>query len=157
MPIIKLTTEIRGKIEVVFDLARSIDLHKISTAHTKEEAIAGKTSGLISLNETVTWRARHFGIWQELTSKITGFEAPNYFADEMVKGAFKNFKHEHFFEEKSGVTIMKDIFDYSSPFGLLGRSADSLFLKRYMTELLEKRNDTIKYFAESERWKEVLS
>lgn len=60
--------------EVVFDLARSIDLHKLSTAHTGEEAIAGKTSGLIELGETVTWRARHFGVMQTLTSKVTGFE-----------------------------------------------------------------------------------
>ena len=99
MPIIRLETYIKAPIERVFDLSRSIDLHKISTAQTKEEAIAGVTSGLIDLEEWVTWKAKHLGVTQKLTSKITAFEAPHYFADEQVKGAFKSFKHEHYFEE----------------------------------------------------------
>lgn len=156
MPKIYLQTQIKADITIVFDLARSIDLHKISTAHTKEEAIAGTMSGLISLHETVTWRAKHLGVWQELTSKITGFESPIYFADEMLEGAFKRFKHEHFFEENDGITLMKDTFDYDAPFGIIGKLADVLFLKRYMTALLIKRNNSIKSFAESNRWKEVL-
>lgn len=156
MPKIYLQTSINAQITIVFDLARSIDLHKISKAHTQEEAIAGKTSGLIELHETVTWRAKHFGVWQRLTSKITGFESPSYFADEMVEGAFKRFKHEHFFTVENSVTLMRDVFDYDSPLGLLGKFADILFQKKYMTRLLEKRNKTIKDFAESDRWKEVI-
>ncbi|MDB4292054.1 SRPBCC family protein [Maribacter sp.] len=156
MPEIYLQTQIQADIKIVFDLARSIDLHKISTAHTKEEAIGGKTSGLISLHETVTWRAKHFGVWQKLTSKITGFESPNYFADEMEQGTFKRFKHEHFFTEKDGLTLMKDIFDYDAPLGILGKLADVMFLEKYMRELLEKRNETIKNYAESNKWQTVL-
>ena len=88
MPLIKLHTEIKANKEIVFDLSRSIDLHKISTEHSNETAIAGRTSGLIELHETVTWRAKHFGVYQTLTSKITTFNRPNLFTDEMVKGAF---------------------------------------------------------------------
>lgn len=157
MPKINLKTEIKADINLVFDLARSIDLHKISTAHTNEEAIAGKTSGLIGLHETVTWRAKHFGIIQELTSKVTACDSPTYFADEMVKGTFKRFRHVHFFTEKDGVTTMKDIFDYDSPLGFLGKLADRLFLEKYMTNLLEIRNGTIKDFAESQKWQKVIS
>jgi ligand-binding SRPBCC domain-containing protein len=157
MPRIELNTKIKAEIQIVFDLSRSIDLHKISTEHTNEEAIAGKTSGLIGLNESVTWRAKHFGVYQELTSKITAFDRPNYFSDEMVKGAFKRFKHEHHFKEVDGVTLMTDYFDYESPLGIIGKLADRLFLKKYMTALLEKRNKVIKDFAESGKWKEVLS
>jgi hypothetical protein len=54
MPILKLKTSINADIQIVFDLSRSIDLHKISTEHTNEEAVAGKTSGLIELGEQVT-------------------------------------------------------------------------------------------------------
>lgn len=156
MPIIQLQTKIKADITIVFDLSRSIDLHEISTAKTNEKAIAGKTSGLIELNENVTWRARHFGIYQVLTSKITEFERPNYFVDEMLKGAFKNFRHEHIFKEVNGVTIMIDIFDYTSPLGFLGKIADRLFLKKYMTSLLDDRNQVIKKFAETNLWKKVL-
>jgi ligand-binding SRPBCC domain-containing protein len=157
MPKIVLRTEIQAKKDIVFDLSRSIDLHTVSTKQTNETAIAGKTSGLIGLNESVIWKAKHFGIYQKLTSKVTEFDRPNYFVDEMVKGAFKSFTHEHHFEDLNGKTIMTDVFDYRSPFGLLGRLIDSLFLKKYMTDLLEKRNQIVKEFAESDKWKEVLN
>ncbi|MBA6154895.1 SRPBCC family protein [Gelidibacter maritimus] len=157
MPKIELKTEIKAERKVVFDLSRSIDLHKISTEQTNEKAIAGKTSGLIGMNESVTWRAKHFGIYQNLTSKITEFDRPNYFADEMVKGAFKEFKHEHYFAESNGGTLMTDIFDYKSPFGILGKLADKMFLEKYMTELLTERNRIVKEFAESEKWKELIT
>lgn len=156
MPEIVLKTKIKAELEVVFDLSRSIDLHKISTQQTNEEAIAGVTSGLIGMNESVTWRARHFGIYQELTSKITRYDRPNHFTDEMVSGAFKSFKHEHLFEKHRDETLMTDIFNYTSPFGFLGVIADTLFLKKYMTNLLITRNETVKIFAESDKWKEVL-
>ena len=51
MPKIELKTEINSTLEICFDLSRSIDLHKISTAKTNEEAIEGTTSGLINLNK----------------------------------------------------------------------------------------------------------
>ena len=156
MPKIELQTEIKGDRKVVFDLSRSIDLHKISTEQTNEQAIAGKTSGLIGLNESVTWRAKHFGIYQNLTSKITEFDQPNHFTDEMVRGAFKSFKHEHHFTEINGGTLMTDIFHYKSPFGILGKLADKLFLEKYMKELLVERNRVVKEFTESEKWKELL-
>jgi ligand-binding SRPBCC domain-containing protein len=156
MPRIKLQTEIKADRNIVFDLSRSIDLHKISTEQTNEEAIAGKTSGLIGMNESVTWRAKHFGIYQKLTSKITEYDRPKYFADEMAKGAFAEFKHEHHFEESNGGTLMTDFFDYKSPFGILGKLADKLFLEKYMIELLTERNRIVKEFAESDKWKEVI-
>jgi ligand-binding SRPBCC domain-containing protein len=156
VPRIELQTTIKAEIQIVFDLSRSIDLHKISTEHTNETAIAGKTSGLIGLGESVTWRAKHFGIYQKLSSKITEFKSPVYFTDEMVRGAFKEFKHEHHFEDRNGETIMTDYFDYVSPLGRIGKIADKIFLKKYMTELLKTRNQTIKEFAESEKWKIVL-
>lgn len=156
MPRIVLTTEINASKEIVFDISRSIDLHKISTEQTNEEAIAGVTTGLIGLNEWVTWQAKHFGISQKLTTKITEFEYPNYFTDEMMKGAFKNFKHKHVFESHQNGTLMTDYFDYTSPLGFLGKIADGLFLKKYMTNFLKKRNTTIKAFAESEKWKQLI-
>ena len=125
MPKIELETIIRtDDIKLVFDLSRSIDLHKISTARTHEEAIAGKTSGLISKGETVTWRAKHLGFYQKLTSIVTDCDSPTFFADEMVKGAFKRFRHEHYFSLQENFVLLRDVFDYTSPFGLLGKLVD---------------------------------
>ena len=148
MPIIRLETFVNADQQTVFDLARSIDLHQISTAHTNERAVAGKTSGLLELNESVTWEARHFGIVQRLTAKITEMNYPDYFVDEMVSGAFKSFKHEHIFAASGEGTLMTDIFTYISPMGILGRLADRFFLKQYMTNLLLTRNKVLKEYAE---------
>jgi len=148
MPKIELITIINAPVETCFDLARSIDLHMESTKQTGEKAIAGRTSGLIESGETVTWRARHFGIWQTLTSKITEFDQPNFFADELVKGAFKSFRHEHYFLERNNQTLMNDVFTFQSPFGILGRLFNWLVLERYMTRLLIKRNVVIRKTAE---------
>lgn len=157
MPRIILETVINAPIVVAFDLSRSIDLHKISTAHTGEQAIAGRMSGLIGMDESVTWRAKHFGLWQKLTSKITAFDPPRFFVDEMVQGAFRGFRHEHIFTEENGLTLMTDIFDYQCPCGIFGRMADILFLEKYMRNLLAERNRIIKEFAEDEnKYRKVL-
>jgi ligand-binding SRPBCC domain-containing protein len=158
VPLITLDTAIAAPTDVVFNLSRSIDLHKISTARTNEEAVAGTTSGLIGMGEYVTWRAKHLGIWQKLTTKITAFYSPHYFVDEMVSGAFAGFRHEHIFTPaEDGSTIMTDHFDYTAPLGILGKLADALFLKRYMAALLAERNAIIKEFAEDPaKYKKVL-
>lgn len=156
MPIIKLETIINAPVERVFDLARSIDLHRATMTKYKEKAVAGITSGLINLNETVTWEATHFAVRQKLTSEITAFERPRHFRDSMVKGAFKRFDHDHFFEEIGGQTLVKDVFDYDSPLGILGRIADALVVKKHLREMLAERNQIIKAAAESDDWRRFL-
>jgi ligand-binding SRPBCC domain-containing protein len=156
MPRICLKTTITAPIDIVFDLSRSIDLHTVSTKQTNEEAIAGKTSGLIGLGESVTWRAKHLGFTQSLTSKVTDYDHPSFFADEMLEGIFKRFRHEHHFETEGNQTLMTDIFEYQSPFGILGKLADFIFLKNYLSSFLKKRNTAIKEVAESDAWKKIL-
>lgn len=157
MPLILIKTLVNAERHLVFDLARSIDLHTISTQQTHEVAITGVTSGLIGLGETVTWRAKHLGIYQNLTSKITQYERPNFFVDEMQKGAFKSIKHKHSFEDHQGNTLMIDSFDYKSPLGFIGRIVDQLFLESYMRNFLLKRNQSIKEIAESDQWRTLLN
>jgi ligand-binding SRPBCC domain-containing protein len=157
MPIIHIETLINAQVERCFDLSRSIDLHKISTSDTNETAIAGVLTGLIGLDEQVTWQATHFGIQQKLTSIITKYTYPTHFRDEQLKGIFHSFRHDHYFEATSAGTLMKDVFDYKSPHGFFGKIADFLFLKSYMQKLLFTRNQVIKEFAESDKWKEVLT
>lgn len=153
---IEIRTEINAPIERCFELSTSVDLHKISASKSQEEAIGGVTEGLIKLHESVTWKARHFGIWFKMKVKITEFEKPLFFTDEMVSGTFKFMKHKHMFEQKGNQTIMIDYFDFESPLGLLGKLVDTLILKSYMMKFLKERNEIIKEFAESDKWKEVL-
>jgi len=145
---IAIETLIRASLQRSFDAARDLDLHVRSLAHTNERAIAGRTSGLIEAGEEVTWRGRHFGIDQHFTSKITGFDAPNYFQDSMARGAFRSFVHDHFFVADGNVTVMKDVLVFSAPFGFIGRIAEKLVLRRYLERLLISRGAVIKEAAE---------
>ncbi len=154
---IHLTTFIAAPIDRVFNLSCSIDLHKISTAHTNEEAIDGTTTGLIKLNETVTWQAKHLFKKRIFTSKIVEMETPTFFTDKMVKGDFKSFKHTHHFKAIDNGTIMIDIVLFESPFGFIGKLFNFIYLKNYLSALLTKRNDGIKDFSETDKWKNILS
>ncbi|KAA1257680.1 hypothetical protein LF1_01680 [Rubripirellula obstinata] len=149
MPVIVLQTQISADIETVFDLSRSIDLHVQSTSKTNEKAVAGRTSGLIELGETVTWEATHFFIRQRLTVKITQLDRPNHFRDSMVSGVFKRFDHDHRFQTVDGGTQMTDRFDFTSPLGILGHIANTLLVTRHLRNLLQTRNKMIQSVAES--------
>ena len=148
MGTIRLETFVAAPIERVFDVARDIDVHQRSMAHTSERAVDGRTAGLIGLSETVTWRARHFGRTWSLTSRIVAFEPPTRFVDEQVSGPFRGFRHEHRFEQHAGGTLMTDDWEHVAPFGLVGRIVDRIVLDRYMRGLLVTRNATLKRAAE---------
>jgi ligand-binding SRPBCC domain-containing protein len=148
---IDLTTDIGAPIERVFDLARDLDLHARSMAHTGERAIAGRTSGRVEPGDTVTWRARHFGLWWTLQSRIMAVEPPTRFEDVQERGPFAWFHHEHRFEPLvGGRTRMRDHWQHRSPLGPLGWLADRLVVGRYMRQQLETRNAALKREAEAE-------
>ncbi len=146
---IQLETHIGAPQELVFDLARSLDLHTASTSQTKERIVGGRSSGLVELGDEVTFEAVHFGVRQRLTSKVIEMQAPHRFVDQMAKGAFKSLWHLHEFESVGDSTLMRDTLRIEAPFGPLGWIAERLFLRAYMTRFLKERNAFLKAKAES--------
>ena len=148
MTTIQLTTHYFAPIEKVFDINRNIDIHQQSASKTNEIAIAGITSGLINKNETVTWKGKHFGVYLTHQSLISELIFPTYFVDEQLKGKFKSFKHQHFFEQKENYVEVTDILNYETPYGIFGKLFDKLFLKKHLTDFIMKRNAVLKNLAE---------
>jgi ligand-binding SRPBCC domain-containing protein len=146
---LRLETRIEAPIERVFDLARDIGVHERSQAASRERAVAGRQDGLIGAGETVTWRARHYGLWWTLTSRIVVFEPPTWFEDVQATGPFRSFRHRHTFRTVDGGTVMTDDWVHTAPFGPLGRLADRVVLTRHMKRLLELRNAALKREAET--------
>lgn len=145
-------TVINATVERCFDLARSVEVHLAGNIHFGEQALAtsGITSGLLKLHDRVTWRAKHFFVWQTLTSEITALQPHTYFQDTMLQGAFRSMCHDHFFRTlPDGQTEMRDVFFFAAPLPLLGPLAEVLFLRTYMQTLLRERNMVIKQIAES--------
>ncbi len=157
MVTIEIKMQIAAPAQIVFDLCRSIDLHMISTSNTNEKAVDGITTGLINNGETVTWQARHLFKTRYFKTIISAMELYHYFRDEMVKGDFKSFYHEHFFEPNENGTLMTDKLTMEAPYGLIGKLVNRLFLKNYIQKFLTQRNQVIKQYAESGDWKKILN
>jgi len=124
--------------EELFDVSLDIDAHVASMERSGERAISGVLSGHIGLGQEVTWRARHFGVWFTMTSRITALDRPTRFVDEQVRGPFRSFRHEHRFDDVTGVTIMTDTIDLVSP--VLGIVAERAVLVPYLRRLIRLRN-----------------
>jgi ligand-binding SRPBCC domain-containing protein len=152
-------TVIRAPIGRCIDLARSVEVHLFNNVHCGEvaRAVSGVTSGLLGHGQRVTWRAKHFCIWHELTSEITVMDRPAYFQDRMLRGAFQSMKHDHFFRPLSpDETEMRDVLCFAAPLGILGRFAEFAVLRDYMQALLRERNRVIRQIAEAQAWRNYL-
>jgi ligand-binding SRPBCC domain-containing protein len=121
-----LTTSIAADPSRVFDLSIDLDLHQASMRRSGERAVAGRTSGQIGLGESVTWRARHFGVWWTMTSRIEAWNRPTSFVDEQMRGPFGSYRHEHRFTAVPEGTVMTDLIDLAAPFGMIGRPFEPL-------------------------------
>lgn len=147
MSTFRVITDIEAPVEACFDLSRNIDLHLESMLASDERAIGGVTSGLIGAGEDVTWEARHFGVRWRMTSRIVEFDPPHRFVDEMVRGPFRTFRHEHRFESAGGGTRMTDVITFTTPVAGLTERPVGLYLRR----LMRIRNTAIRLKAESAR------
>ncbi|ALJ18938.1 SRPBCC family protein [Microbacterium sp. No. 7] len=136
-----LVTECPVGAAAMFDASLDIDLHVASMGPSHERAIGGVTAGRIGLGQTVTWRARHFGVWFTMTSKITALDRPHRFVDRQVRGPFRTFVHEHRFDDAAGGCRMTDTVTVSSP--VFGVVAERLVLVPYLRRLLRQRNLTL--------------
>jgi len=147
VPTFRIVTRIAAPVEDCFDLSRSIDLHLESMAASRERAVGGVTSGLIGDGQEVSWEAHHLGVRWRMTSRITELVRPSRFVDEMVRGPFATFRHEHEFQEDGDSTVMTDTVEVRMGLGPVGPLAD-VFAAAYLRRLLMKRNATIKQRAE---------
>lgn len=125
-------------IDALFEISLDIDAHASSMVQSGERAIDGVTSGRIGLGETVTWRARHFGIWFTMTTEIVELEHPERFVDQQARRPFTLFRHEHTFERLPTGTRMTDTITLASP--VFGRLAERIVLVPYLRRLIVKRN-----------------
>ena len=56
----------------------------------------------------------------------------------MMKGDFKSFHHEHHFKATENGTIMIDLLNFETPYGIIGKIANRLFLTAYIAKVIDK-------------------
>lgn len=144
-----IQTEIAASRDAVWAASLSIDAHLASMSSSGERVVAGVTSGQIGLGETVTWRARHFGVTWTMTSEIIELRSPEWFVDEQLRGPFHSFRHEHRFIAIPGGTTMVDHVRFAAPLSVLGRAVEAAVLGRYLRKLIIDRNAFLKQTLEA--------
>jgi ligand-binding SRPBCC domain-containing protein len=132
-------TQSSRKLSDLFDRARDIGLHEQSQSGSGERALGEVTTGLIGLNQEVTFSGKHLGLRFSLTSRVTEFDAPRRFVDEQRHGPFKAFRHEHLFAAVPSGTRMTDRVVFTAPLGPVGWVAERVFLSRYLKQLIRDR------------------
>jgi ligand-binding SRPBCC domain-containing protein len=157
MPRIHTTTFIAAPVERVFDLSRHIALYKLIFQSRKEKLSSGAASTLVGKNETITIIAKHAGKSRMSMQKITTFQRPTLFVEEQVKGDLQSYKHEHHFKAVQNGTIVIDILEFGIPKDIIGKIFGKVYFKKYLEELLRKRTELIRNYAETEKWRAVLS
>ena|SRR5690606_8534298 len=157
MPTIHLTTCIAAPVERVFNLSRSLKMHKASMSNFNEELVNGPMNDLAELGNEITWKAKHLFKNRILKVKIVDLKKFEYFTDEQLMGDFKMMKHEHHFKPIENGVFMIDFFHFESPYGQVGKWFNQAYLLGYMRKLLTQRNELIKKYAESEKWRVILS
>lgn len=157
MPKIHVTTFINAPIERVFNLSRSLTLSKMAFKSAKEQLLSSSAANMVGAGETITLRAKHLGKTREITARVTDFTLPDGYTEEQIKGDLKSFRHEYHFKKVENGTIMIDLVEYDGPRDLAGSIAGKFFLKSYFENNVKKKNDLIRQYAESEKWKAVLT
>jgi len=79
--------------------------------------------------------------WQ---TEITHWEPPYRFVDRQIKGPYRQWIHEHTFEEKDGGTTIRDKIDYAVPGWIFEPILHALFVGPDVRKIFAYRHDKIR-------------
>ncbi|MFZ1322599.1 MAG: SRPBCC family protein [Ignavibacteria bacterium] len=140
MNIFETSILIDSKIKDAFDFhSDTNNLVKISPDNIKVSII--KLDLPLKEGSIIELKISQFGIisnkWKLQIKNLKPF---NLITDKMISGPFKYWEHDHIFTEENGKTLMTDSLKYELPFGIIGKLADKIFLKRMIKKQFEIRH-----------------
>lgn len=83
------------------------------------------------------------GIKMRWVTEITYVEPGHYFVDIQRFGPYALWHHKHFLKEVPGGVEVTDLIHYKPPFGLLGRLAHALFIKKQLKTVFDYRHQKL--------------
>ena len=92
----------------------------------------------------IAYTIRIFGLPVRWLTVIEEFDPPDGFTDVQAKGPYREWRHEHSFEDRGEETLMRDRVRYELPFGILGSIAHRLFVKRQLKRIFDYRTRRIR-------------
>lgn len=140
---------ISAPIEEVFLFHTDVrNLVKITPSFVKARIIHADPPGL---GQQVQLSIRQFGFLPlNMLMEFFIYDYPTSLADRQIKGPFSSMVQYRYFEDLGGgYTRMKDVFEFSLPFGILGRMAYSLIVKNMVEVMFVHRQNMTKKLLES--------
>ena len=157
MPVIHITTFVATPHTRVFDLSRNTRLYKQAFSEQKETFHAAGSGNMLEQGETLTIHSKRLSKLRSLTLRVTEFEQGVSFVEEQVKGDLLSYRHQHHFKPVENGTVMIDLVEYDYPRDFLGKLLGKIYMKAIVEQLVSARVSLVKQYAESEKWKVVLS
>jgi ligand-binding SRPBCC domain-containing protein len=94
--------------------------------------------------DRMRYTIRLFGFPVSWTTRITSWEPGRGFSDCQERGPYRSWIHHHAFRAVPGGVEMRDRIDYALPFGIAGRIAHALWVKRALRKIFDFRERAIR-------------
>lgn len=153
VPSLVRVTDLDADVPTALRTSLDLDVERVAGRRHRVRAMSRpgtRTTGAIGEGESVSWSTRLWGVVPVRHTSVIVEVVPDdgrggaRFVDEMARGAFASFRHEHGFAPlPDDRTRMSDRMTWRSPLGVLGRAADVLLVRHVLAGLLDDRNAEI--------------
>lgn len=137
------TTHIAGDIEHVFGFFKDPRNLETITPPWLRFRITSTSENVVRNGTRIRYRLCLHGLPLSWESRITEFVENSHFADEQVSGPYARWYHRHSFRTVNGGVEMVDDVEYRLPFGVLGRLAHWLIVRRQLRGIFDYRTTII--------------
>jgi len=84
-----------------------------------------------------------FGLKMTWVTEITHVKEKKYFVDEQRIGPYSLWHHQHIIESVGNNVLMSDIVSYKPPFGVFGKIANTLYIRKQLDQIFEYREKAL--------------
>ncbi len=142
--VLEYKTTIRRPLSEVFDFfSKAENLDSLTPPHLKFKILTPTPIEMFP-GQLIKYKISLFGIPFFWKTRITEWIPGKKFADEQLSGPYTKWYHEHFFEERDGITYMTDRITYLSKGWILAPFLHWLFVDKNVIEIFEYRESRLK-------------
>jgi len=142
----KKTQEINSSIEEVWSfISNPENLKKITPEYMGFVIVSESIPSKMYEVRIIEYRVSPlFGLKTTWVTEITNYKKNKYFVDEQRIGPYKIWHHQHILEPTENGVMMTDIISYQPPYGILGKLANAIIIKKKLKEIFDYRTVVIR-------------
>jgi ligand-binding SRPBCC domain-containing protein len=142
--VLEYHTVIKRPLTEVFDFfSKAENLDSLTPPHLKFKILSQMPIQMFA-GQTINYKIQLFGIPFYWKTRITEWVPGKKFADEQLSGPYTKWYHEHYFEEKDGISYMTDKITYLSKGWILAPLLHKLFVDSNVKQIFEYRESRLK-------------